>query len=582
MSSFRHLASAISIVTLLAAPPVLAQQPEPAGGPAEPPDLASGLAGAYLAGRVAVASDNFLQMALNYDRILQADPENAGFRELAMQGYLLAGDFLRAAELAAEAVSRESGSQVAQIILQADEFKREAHGAVLAAMEDGRQTGPLTDALAKAWAYLGMGSMSDARTAFDAIINDTPDLAPFAVYHKALALAYAGDMEGASDLLTGDVDGPVSLSRRGIVAHITILSQLGRFDAALELATGMFGQNPEGDVAQIMAELADGRPVPFTIVQSARDGMAETYLLLASALIGEQGDWLPLIYARLALALRPDHPDAILLAGELLEQVAQYDLAQQVYDQMPQDDPQFLNAQLGKANALYRAGDTDAAIDWLQGFVADTPDSIMAFSTLGDMLRQEERFEEAAAAYARAIDLIGDVEERHWMLLFTYAIALERMGDWDSAETQFRRALEFVPDEPQVLNYLGYSLVEQQRNLDEALDMIERAVAGEPDSGYIVDSLGWALFRMGQYEDAVPVMERAVELMPNDPILNDHLGDVYWAVGRHREARFQWSRAISFAPHPDLDLDRVRSKLDVGLDAVLAEEGAPALGASNE
>lgn len=574
MSSFRHLASAISIVALCSAAPALAQS---AGLSA---DLPSGLAGAFLAGRAAVASDSFTQMALNYDRAVQLDPDNALFRELAMQGHLLSGDFARAATLAAQAHAREEGSQVAQVILQADEFAREAYDAALAAAQDGRQTGPLTDALGKAWAYLGAGSMSDARAAFDNIIEETPDLAPFAVYHKALALAHVGDMEGASELLTGEVDGPVSLTRRGIIAHISILSQLGRFEDALSLAESMFGTSAEGDVARVVAELSEGQPVPFTTVRSARDGMAEAYLLLASALLGEQGDWLPLVYARLALALRPDHPDAILLVGELLEQVGHYDLAQQVYDQMPADDPQYLNAQLGKTNALFRAGDTDAAIDWLQGFVADTADSVMAFGTLGDMLRREERFEEAVAAYNSAIDLIDELEERHWVLLYTRAISLERMGEWDSAEAEFRRVLEFVPEEPQVLNYLGYSLVEQQRNLDEALDMIKRAVEGEPDSGYIVDSLGWALFRLGRYEDAVPVMERAVELMPNDAILNDHLGDVYWAVGRHREARFQWSRAISFAPHPDLDLDRVRRKLDVGLDDVLSEEGAPALGAS--
>lgn len=578
MSSFRQLASAISLIALCSAAPALAQD----GSADTAVDFPSGLAGAFLAGRAAVATDSFMQMALNYDRAVQLDTDNALFRELAMQGHLLVGEFGRAAELAAQASARDEGSQIAHVILQADEFAREAYDAALAAAQDGRQTGPLTDALGMAWAYLGMGSMSEARAAFDTIISETPDLAPFAVYHKALALAHVGDMEGASELLTGEVDGPVSLTRRGIVAHISILSQLGMYDEALALAESMFGANPEGDVARVMAELSEDRAVPFTTVQSARDGMAETYLLLASALLGEQGDWLPLVYARLALALRPDHPDAILLVGELLEQVGQYDLAQQVYDKMPADDPQFLNAQLGKTNALFRAGETDAAIEWLQGFVADTPESVMALSTLGDMLRREERFEEAADAYTRAIDLIGEVEGRHWVLLYTRAISLERMGDWDRAETEFRRVLEFVPDEPQVLNYLGYSLVEQQRNLDEALDMIERAVEGEPDSGYIVDSLGWALFRMGRYEKAVPVMERAVELMPNDPILNDHLGDVYWSVGRHREARFQWSRAISFAPHPDLDLDRVRSKLDVGLDAVLEKEGMPPLGASTE
>lgn len=575
MFTLRLLVAALGLSTLVATVPQAAHGDAASGLDAQFP---ANLAGAFLAGRVALAGDDFAQMAANYDRALSADAGSDLFRELAMQGHLLSGNFERAAELAAAAQARDVSSQVADLVLQADEFKRGAYHAALDAALAGRQTGPLADALAVAWAHLGLGSMSDARAAFDSIIETRPELAPFAIYHKALSLALVGDLETAAALLTGEVDGPVSLTRRGIIAHVTILSQLGRFDEARALAQDMFGANPEGDVARIMADLAEGRAVPFTIVQSARDGMAEAYLLLATALLGEQGDWLPLVYARLALALRPEHADAILLTGQLLEQFGQYDLAQDIYDQMPAEDAQFLNAQLGKANALYRAGNADAAIAAMQDITAAHPDSVNAHSTLGDLLRREERFAEAAAAYTDAIDLIDTLEERHWVLLYTRAISYERMGAWELAEPEFRRVLEFVPDEPQVLNYLGYSLLEQHRNLDEALEMIERAVEGEPDSGYIVDSLGWAYYRLGRYDDAVPVMERAVELMPEDPILNDHLGDVYWAVGRQREARFQWRRAISFAPHPDLDLDRVRRKLEVGLDVVLEEEGgAPGL-----
>lgn len=540
-------------------------------------NIPPGLASAVLAGRVAITDDNFVQMALNYDRALQVAPDNAAFVDLAMQGHLLAGNFDRAVELAAQVKPDSTAAQIAAVLLQADEFRRGAFDAAIAALDAGRQTGPLTDSVGMAWAQLGLGSMSDALAAFDSAMTERPEIGPFAIYHKALALALVGDLERAAALLTGEEEGPVSLTRRGVLAHISILSQLGRFDEAVELGEGMFGQNPDEDVARLMAALKDGQPVPFETVRSARDGMAEAYLLLSSALLNEDGDWLPLIYARLALALRPDHPDAILLAGQLLDRLDQFDLAQQVFDQMPLDNPQYLNAKLAKVSTMQRAGQTDAALAQLTALTEERPNSVLVFSALGDLLRREEQFSEAADAYGRAIDLLQSVEQRHWVLLYTHAIALERMGDFEQAEPVFRRALEFVPEDPQVLNYLGYSLIEKGRNLDEALDMIQRAVAGDPESGYITDSLGWAYFRLGRYDDAVPVMERAVELLPTDPILNDHLGDVYWAVGRQREARFQWRRAISFAPHPDLNLERVRQKIDLGLDAVLEAEGAPAL-----
>lgn len=537
--------------------------------------LQPGLASAFLTGRIAVASEDFARMAQSYDVALQADPGNETFRELAMQGWLLSGEFERAVELASQAAASGEITQVAAVILQADEFKRAQYPAVIAALQDGRRSGPLTDAMGVAWAELGKGSMSDAIEAFEAAIVERPELAPFALYQKALAHAFVGDMERAAEILTGETGTDVSLSRRGVLAHLTILSQLGRFEQALALAENIFGGTPDDDVALLVEELQQDTAIPFTTVTSASDGMAEVYFALASALVGDRGDWLPIIYGQLALALRPDHGDAILLTGQLLERVGQFDLADQTYSLMPEDNPQYLGAQLGRANALYQSGQVDEAVESLVALSQMRADSILVHSSLGDMLRREERFAEAAEAYTRAIDLIDEVETRHWVLLYTRAISLERMGEWEQAEPEFRRVLEFVPDEPQVLNYLGYSLIEKRSNLDEALDMIERAVAGEPDSGYITDSLGWAYYRLGRYEEAVPVMERAVELLPRDPILNDHLGDVYWAVGRHREARFQWRRAISFAPHPDLDVDLVRRKLEIGKEPALEEFDAP-------
>ena len=197
-------------------------------------------------------------------------------------------------------------------------------------------------------------------------------------------------------------------------------------------------------------------------------------------------------------------------------------------------------------------------------------------ASLGDILRQKERFSEAAKAYDRALELSGEPSPGDWFLFYARGISFERIGEWDKAEADFRMALKLNPDQPQVLNYLGYSLVEKKIKLDEALEMIKRAVAARPNDGYITDSLGWALYRLGRFEEAVAPMERAVELEPADPIISDHLGDVLWAVGRKMEARFQWQRALSFEPEEE-DAKRIRRKLEVGLDVVLQEEGAKSI-----
>jgi Flp pilus assembly protein TadD len=278
--------------------------------------------------------------------------------------------------------------------------------------------------------------------------------------------------------------------------------------------------------------------------------------------------------------LDPDHVDALLLVASLLNQLGQYDLAAEAFGSVPADHPFFHVAELGRAEAVRNAGDADDAIAILTALSESRPEVPAVHVSLGDMLRREERFAEATVAYDRAIALLGEPDAGEWVVYFSRGITHEREDRWSEAEADFRTALQLEPDQPQVLNYLGYSMVEMQVNLDEALGMIERAVAAEPQSGYIVDSLGWVLYRLGRYEEALVHMERAVELLPVDPVVNDHLGDVYWAVGRTREAEFQWHRALSFVgmgDSTDADADRIRRKLEIGLDAVLAEEGAPPL-----
>ena len=248
---------------------------------------------------------------------------------------------------------------------------------------------------------------------------------------------------------------------------------------------------------------------------------------------------------------------------------------------MPRSHPSYHLAELGRAEALRRTDRQDAAIEVLSQLSESHGELIRVHRALGNVLRSEERWEDAVAAYDRAVDLIDEPTARDWFTYYVRGTAHERAGNWPSAEADFRRAMELDDNQPLLLNYLGYSLVEKQTNLDEALELIQKALQLDPESGHITDSLGWVYYRLGRYEDAIAPMERAVELMPVDPIINDHLGDVYWAVGRYREAEFQWQRALSFDPEPK-EADRIRRKLQVGLDQVLEDEGAPPLQMAND
>ena len=535
-------------------------------------------AGAYLAGRQAYGSNDFGPAARYYAEALARDPSNPVLIEAALTAQIGLGDIDRAIPTARRLLQTGTESQIAYLALVADAAERGSWDTLIADLDAGQSVGPLFDGLIRAWAHVGQGDMSEALTAFDAVI-ETPGVGAFGRFHKALALAQAGDFESAEQILADDDE--LRLTRGGAFARAQILSQLERNEDALAVIDDTFGAERDPALEQLSARLTAGETVPFDTVTSASDGVAEVFFSLASALNGEASDSYTLIYSRLTTFLRPEHIGGLLLSAELLETLGLFELATEEYDRVPRDDPSFHAAELGRANALNAQGRTDAAVEVLRQLSETVGDLPAVWITLGDMLRQDEQYAEARPAYDRAVELIGEPDEGDWLVFFARGIAEERTDDWAAAEADFRTALELNPGQPQVLNYLGYSLVERNEKLDEARSLIEQAVAARPDSGYITDSLGWILYRLGEYDEAVIQMEKAVELMPVDPVVNDHLGDVLWAVGRAREAEFQWLRALSFEPE-DEDAARIRRKLEIGLDAVLEEEGAPPLDVARE
>ncbi|MGX9355397.1 tetratricopeptide repeat protein [Roseobacteraceae bacterium S113] len=538
----------------------------------------AGVSGPYLAARQASFDTNFREAVRYFELAYAEDRDNPQLLESLTAAHLTLGGITRAGIFADEMTKKNYRSQIADMVRMARAGGADDFETILNALDAGETVGPLVDGLARGWAELGRGDMNAALAGFDAIGGEQ-GLAGFANYHKALAFASVGDFESAGALLE-EVSGAAQATRRGVMAHAQILSQLDRNEDALVLMDQMFTTRLDPGLQALRNALQQGKRVPFDMIGSARDGIAEVYYTIAGALQGEAANDYTLLYTRVAEHLRPEHVDALLLSARLLEQLEEWDLATETYSRVPVDHPAYHAAAMGRADALRADGDIEGAVAALRKLIETHGTLPIVHTTLGDVLRQEKRFEEAVAAYDNAIGLYGAPANGQWFVYFARGIAHERLDDWEMAEADFRQALALNPDQPQVLNYLGYSLVEKQLKLDEALGMIERAVAARPESGYIVDSLGWVLFRLGRYDEAVPYMERATELMPIDPVVNDHLGDVYWAVGRKLEARFQWNRALSFIEHDDhgeADPVRIRRKLDVGLDQVLIEEGLPPL-----
>ncbi len=545
------------------------------GSPLQAEDAAD--SGAYLAARIAEAENDFRAAASWYGRAMLADPGNPALLDGALLAEIGAGNLPSAIEVATK--RKEIGSrlgldpsQLAELAVLADEANREDYAAIQAAATDGRDLGDLANQLVLAWAKVGDGKMSEAIEAFDAL-TQKKGYEAFGYYHKALALASVGDFEGADEILSGKAAGPITVMRRGVFAHAQILSQLERNADALALLDRSFGPGPDPIVDAVRRRLQAGEPLPFDTVRTAKDGIAEVFYTISTALNGEADPVYTLVHLRVAGYLRPDHTDALLLTADVLEKLGQHDLATQTYTSFKADDPAFVAAEIGRAGALRAQGKVDAAIEALQTLARSHGDLVQVQFALADALRSAERFDEAKVAYSAAIDLTSAAGREDWVLYFYRGICHEQSRDWAPAEADFRKALELNPNQPQVLNYLGYGLVDRGEKLDEALGMIEKAVAADPEQGYIIDSLAWAYFKLGRYKEALEPMERASLLEPVDPIVTDHLGDVYWMNDRKLEARFQWRRALSFGP-TDKDKTRILRELEVGLDAVMAEEGS--------
>ena len=316
-------------------------------------------------------------------------------------------------------------------------------------------------------------------------------------------------------------------------------------------------------VVEAMSQLKAGQKLPL-LVSNAQAGAAEALYGLGASLGRRGGEDLGLVYLQLSLYLVPNHPLALLSLADLYESLKKPELAIKAYERIPANSPLHRNAAIQMASNLDALDRSDEAAKHLDALVKEHPDDLEAIMALGNVLRGHKKFAECADVYTRGVDTLKQPEKTNWVIFYFRGICYERSHQWPKAEADLKQALDLFPEQPHVLNYLGYSWVDQGVHLDEGMDMIKRAVQQRPDDGYIVDSLGWAYFRTGNYPEAVKQLERAIELKPEDPTINDHLGDAYWRIGRTLEAKFQWAHARDLKPDPE-DLPKIEAKLKDGL-----------------
>jgi len=536
---------------------------QPASPPASPPASRPaperpGDWGAYLAGRAAGQKLD-TPAAVDYMvRALAADPESSELVGRTMLAALADGRDLQAVLLARRQAVRNEASLMASLILLAEDARNARFDEVArrAAALPRQSAGPILGPILAAWAAAGEG---DPARGFGIVqpLAEGERLKGLYAISAALLADRAGRREEATRLFA--IAREASLPGLVVVRVAQMIAARGDAAEAAQLESAL--SEGADDSGLLHGRLAAGVPV----VPDAAAGMAEALFTLGAIVRAQDSGEFALLLARLALLIRPDHAAALMLVADVLDADDRHAVAAAAMARVPESDPLSPLARLRAALLLERAGRTEESLAALRSLAAAFPDRPQPHARIGDVLRGRKRFAEAAEAYAEALARIPrPLPQRAWAVLYARGMSLERAQKWREAEADFLAALELSPEQPYVLNYLAYTWVDRGEHLERGRAMLERAVELAPNDGHIVDSLGWALYRLGDFAGAVKQLERAVELEPADAVINDHLGDAYWRAGRRAEARFQWQRALSAKPEPE-EAAKIEAKLRDGL-----------------
>ena len=560
----RRALALLFAAALSVAPAVAAPQPA-AGG--QKPSTPGGdhLFGYYLAGRYAQQMRNFNAASGWYEKAIGNNPDAP---ELISRTFLMevcVGHFDRARALAQKDLQLDPDDAIAQLVLLVERLKA---GDVAGALKDAsalpsggvhRFIGPF----ALAWTRMAAGDLAGADAALQGL-DKFNGFEPLKVFQLGLLYDFAGKTDKAQQYFDKTLQENKQLNWRLTDAIANFDLRHGHADRAKALYQRFIKESGGNDLALSTGAMRPSGP-PQPTIRSATDGLAESLFDLASVLNQAETIDLSLLYDRFALELRPQFPLAQLLLADILGAENKPEQSLAVLAGIPPNSPYSWSARLRGAVDLDTMGRSDEAITQLKAMAAERTDLIGAEVQLGDILRSKKRFGEAVGAYDEAIrrTATAGLPER-WGLFYDRGVVLERSGQWQRAEGDLLHALKLKPDQPLVLNYLGYSWIDRGENLERGLKMIEKAVALRPEDGYVVDSLGWAHYRMGDYAGAVQSLEKAIELVPEDPTINDHLGDAYWRTGRLLEARYQWRRALQFGPQAN-DIKPIEAKLEHGL-----------------
>ena len=530
---------------------------------------ANSAAGTYLAANFA-ASQGDVKAATNfYASSLQDNPDNADLLARTFLFAAEAGEIDRALALTDRALIQDPENRPARLVREVGALVRKDYAAVIKDVEvpSPGLFAALTNSVIEAWARAGARDIDGAVNTLDSLVTQR-GVDGLRLMHRGLILDYAGRTKDAEDNYRQAV-AVMGTGPRAADAYGRFLVRQGRLDEAMALYQRALKENPGNPVAQWALNDIAAKKTPQPLVGSPSEGVAEALFGIAASLNDRRSTDVAILYLNLTLYLRPEFELARVLLASRYEAMNKHDLANTLYARIQPQSPYYPMTQVQAAINDGRLGKSEAGIAKLKVLGAKLPQEADIWIALGDLLRNSDKYAEAASAYDKAKEGIPEDDRRLIGLYYARGVSLERSNRWEDAERDFRAALKLNPDRADVLNYLGYSWVEKGQNLEEAVAMLEKARALRPLDGNIADSVGWAYYRLGRYQDAARALEEAVQLAPAAADVNDHLGDAYWRVGRKIDARFQWQHALQLDPDAK-QRDLLERKLLFGLDSVSA------------
>lgn len=538
-------------------------------------NVSESLTGKYLSGEYAKNQYDMETAAEMFTSALKQAGDDPFFLENSYKLELQAGNSTDAISYAREYLKLSPYSPSANILLALDALKNNDHTGAIAYLDSARHNGSsqlsynidvVIIPFIKAWVLVGEKKYDEAMNIINSLDNKDEIPSRFLFYQKALIYDIADNIEFADDYYNKIFPTKTLVKRHFIRAAFNFYARQQNYEKAQSLLGLYDEQYSQNNYFTEERSIISDKSIPERIIKNELYGISEVLLEATRALtsVGYADD--ALSYLRMVEYINPDNDEAKMLIADYFESKNDLTTALDYYNQINNSSDFYVDSQINIGEIYYKTDKKRKGTSLLENVDEGNVVVKRSLLTLADLLRKDKDYSEAARIYSQIISKIEKIESHNWPIFFARGICFERSKQWEKAEKDFLKALEISPNQPDVLNYLGYSWIDQNKNIEQARDMIQKAVTARPDDAQILDSMGWALFKIKDFTEAAKYLEKAIEIIPNDPVINDHLGDVYWMLDRKNEAVFQWNRSVKFHDgNEDISIDDVNSKIKNGL-----------------